>query len=696
MTRTKPAALLMLARYTDLLVAGALVVIIGMMIVPIPEWALDVLLTLNVSIALTVLLVAMYTVKPLDFSSFPSLLLVSTLFRLGLNIAATRAVLLNASAGSVVGAFGSVVVGGNYVVGIVVFAILVIVQFVVITNGTIRTAEVAARFTLDAMPGKQMAIDADLNAGIIDEREALQRRAYITKEADFYGAMDGASKFVRGDAIAAIIMILVNVLGGFVIGVLQRHMDFIGAMQTYVLLTIGVGLVTQIPALLISTAAGLMVTKAASEEDVGSDLASQVLSQPKPLLITAGICVMLLLVQGIPKIPFILVALAAAGFGRLLKKQAARPATDETVVEAPKAPETMTELLSVDPIEVELGYGLIPLADPKQGGDLLDRVTAVRRQAALDLGVLVPAIRVRDNMQLKPNTYVINLRGIEVTRGEVYVGHLLAMDPGTANGSLQGIETTEPAFGLPAIWISDVQKSEAEMAGYTVVDPPTVMITHLTETLRKHAAEILTRQDTQELIDTVKELSPAVVGELIPELLSLGDVQRVLQNLLAERVSVRDAATILEAMADAARFVKDPDLLTEHVRSALCRQITAQYQTPDGTVHVFTLDPTLEQSVAEGIRQTDIGMQLVLEPELVQQIMQGTRTQVERLAAMGYQPVALCSPRTRVHFKRLADRMIPTLAVLSYNELAPGVKLDTVGMVNLENESIEDQIVQYA
>lgn len=685
------------AKYTDLLVAVSLVVVVGMMIIPIPEWALDVLLTLNLSAALTVLLVAIYTIKPLDFSSFPSLLLVTTVFRLGLCIAATRAVLLNASAGSVVGAFGSVVVGGNYVVGIVIFAILLVVQFMVITNGTIRTAEVAARFTLDAMPGKQMAIDADLNAGIIDEKDAVQRREYITREADFYGAMDGASKFIRGDAIAAIIMIVVNIFGGFLVGILQRHMDFVGAMQTYILLTIGVGLVTQIPALLISTAAGLMVTKAASESDVGSDLAMQILSQPKPLLITAGICCVLLFVQGIPKAPFLLIAGVTFGLARFLKKQAdIKPMSDETVVEAPKGPETMTELLSVDPIEVELGYGLIPLADPKQGGDLLERVTAVRRQAAIDLGMLVPAIRVRDNMQIKPNTYLIKLRGIEISRGEVYVGHLLAMDPGTATGHLQGIETTEPTFGLPATWIADMQRAEAEMSGFTVVDPASVMITHLTETLRRHAAEVLTRQDTQELIDAVKETSPAVVAELIPELLTLGDVQRVLQNLLAERVSIRDMGTILEALADAGRFVKDTDLLTEHVRAGLCRQITAQYQTPDGTVHVFTLDPSVEQAVAEGIRQTEVGMQLIMEPGMVQQLLQGTRTQVERMAAMGYQPVALCSPRTRVHYRRLAERMLPTIAVLSYNELASGVKLETIGMVTLEHEDAEDQIMQYA
>ncbi len=693
----KTNGLAKMAKYTDFLVAAGLVAVVGMMIVPMPTWMLDVLLTLNVSMALTVLLVAIYTVKPLEFSSFPSLLLVATLFRLGLSIAGTRALLLNADAGAVVGAFGTVVVGGNYVVGLVVFAIILIVQFSVITNGTVRTAEVAARFTLDAMPGKQMAIDADLNAGIIDDQEALRRRAYITKEADFYGAMDGASKFVKGDAMAAIIMILVNIIGGLLVGVLQRHMDLMNAVQTYILLTIGIGLVTQIPALLISTAAGLMVTKAASEGDVGNDLTAQILSQPKPLMITGALCGVLMLVNGIPKAPFIIIGLACVALAQALKKQAkVRPTNEDTVVEAPVIPATMTELLTVDPIEVELGYGLIALADPKQGGDLLDRVTAVRRQSAVELGMLIPAIRVRDNMQLKPNMYSIKLRGVAVAQGEIYVGHLLAMDPGTATTQLQGIDTVEPAFGLPATWIADMQRAEAEMAGFTVVDPPSVMITHLTETLRRHAAEILTRQDTQELIDAVKETSPAVVNELIPEVLTLGDVQKVLQNLLTERVSIRDMSGILEALSDAGRFVKDADLLTEHVRAGLARQITAQYQTADGTVHVFTLDPVLEQSIAEGIRQTEVGMQLVLEPTAVQQILNGVRTQVERMAAMGYQPVALCSPRTRLHFRRLAERMLPTICVLSYNELATGAKLETVGMVTLENEDVEDQILQYA
>ena len=695
MAQSRVAKLQAVLKYSDFLVAVAAVIIVGMMIMPLPEWLLDVLLTLNITLALTVLLVTIYTIQPLEFASFPSMLLVATLFRLALNIAGTRLILLHGGAGAVISAFGGVLVGGNYVVGLVVFIILVIIQFVVITNGTGRVAEVAARFTLDAMPGKQMAIDADLNAGMIDEEEARIRRKTISREADFYGAMDGASKFVRGDAIAAVIMIIINIIGGFVIGVVQRKMDLMSAIQTYTLLTVGLGLVTQIPALLVSTATGLMVTKAASESNLGNELATQMLAQPKALDITAGICTVLALIPGIPKLPFLAVAAGGVILGRVLKQQV-QMKPDTTEVEAPKPPESMTDLLAVDPIEVELGYGLIPLADPKQGGDLLERITAVRRQAATDMGLLVPAVRVRDNMGLKPNAYSVKLRGVEIANGEIYAGQMLAMNPGTATGPLKGIETIEPAFGLPAIWISDLQQSEAEQAGYTVVDPLTVMITHLTEIIRKNAAEILTRQDTQTLLDAMKAQAPSVVEELIPNLLTVGEVQTVLQNLLSERVSIRDLAVILEALADAARLTKDTDLLTDYVRQALSRQITKQYQSPDGTVRVFTLDPAIEQMIADGIRVTDNGSQLALEPKAAQDILEQTRDQAERMAALGYQPVALCSPRVRMHFRRLVQPMAATLAVLSFHELAPGVRLDTVGMVSLANESVEDQSLQYA
>ena len=692
-----PMKLRTIARYSDLGVAAAAVIVIGMMIVPLPDWLLDVLLTLNLTVALTILLVTVYTTEALQFASFPGMLLVTTLFRLGLNISATRLILLNGAAGSVISAFGSVVIGGNYVVGVVVFIILIIVQFVVITNGTGRVAEVAARFTLDAMPGKQMAIDADLNAGTIDEDEAHKRRRDISREADFYGAMDGASKFVRGDAVAAVVMIIVNILGGFLVGVGQRHMDFMSAVQTYTLLTVGMGLVTQIPALLISTAAGLMVTKAASESNLGSEMTAQVLAQPKALGITAAVCGVLALIPGMPKVPFLLAAVCGGGLVYMLKQQTVKRVHEGQAKAQPtKTPESMADLLTIDPIEVELGYGLIPLADAKQGGDLLERITAARKHAALDLGLLVPPIRIRDNMQLKPNTYCVKLRGVEIASGEVYPGQLLAMNSNGVAAPLQGIETVEPTFGLPATWISDVQQSEAELVGYTVVDPLSVMITHLTEILRRNAAEVLTRQDTQTLIDSVKANSPAVVDELIPNLLTVGDVQKVLQNLLAERVSIRDLTTILETLADAARVVKDPDLLTGYARQALARQLTKEYQSEDGIVRAFTLDPSLEQMMADNLLQTDSGQHLVLDPDSAQRILEATRAQVERVAAMGYQPVALCSPRVRIHYRRLIERMTPMVAVLSYNELSSGAKLQTMGMVNVSDEDRADQIPQFA
>jgi len=688
LAQKQPGKLAMLAKYSDLCVGASAVVVIGMLVMPMPTWLLDMLLTFNVTAALTILLVTAYSTEPLQFASFPAMLLVTTLFRLGLNIAATRLILLNADAGAVIAAFGNVVIGGNYVVGVVVFAILVVIQFVVITNGTGRVAEVAARFTLDAMPGKQMAIDADLNAGVINEEEAQRRRTTISREADFYGAMDGASKFVRGDAIAAVVMILVNVIGGFVVGVGQRHMDFMTALRTFTLLTVGQGLVTQIPALLISTATGLMVTKASSGNDLGGEMLGQI-AQPKAMTATAAIAGVLTLVPGLPKLPFLLIAIGcgALAYAARQNKPSAVPTGEGKTAEPPKAPESTVDLLGVDAVEVELGYGIIPLADAKQGGDLLDRITAVRRHAALDMGFLVPAIRVRDNMQLKPNDYCIKLRGIEVSRGQVYPGQVLAMNPGGATIPLKGIETVEPAFGLPATWIPESRKDDAELSGYTVVDPLTVLITHLTEFIRGHAHEILTRQDTQTLIDTVKRDAPAVADELIPQLLGVGDVQKVLQNLLAERVPIRDLNTILEALADAARLTRDTDLLTEHVRQALSRQITMQQRCEDGVLRAFTLDPQLEQTLADGLRQTDVGVQLVLEPAVVQQVLHATRSEVERLAGEGRQPVALCSPRVRAHYRRLAARMVPTLAVMSYNELASGCQLETTGMVSLDEGS---------
>jgi len=685
--KTEQTALL---KSSDLMVAVGAVVIVGMMVVPLPGWLLDMLLALNITLALTILLITVYTVKPLDFSSFPSLLLLVTLFRLSLNVASTRLILLRAEAGAIISAFGSVVVGGNYVVGLVVFIILIIIQFVVITNGAGRVAEVAARFILDAMPGKQMAIDADLNAGLIDETEAKHRRQTIAQESDFYGAMDGASKFVRGDAIAAVIMVVVNILGGFTVGILQRHMDLAAALQTYTLLTIGEGLVTQIPALLISTATGLVVTRAASDTNLGRNLASQIMGQPKAMGTAAGIFLSLALVPGIPKIPVLLVGTVVGLVAMTLSRPSPAAKTPAaTAPAAPKAPENLAALVGVDPLEVEIGYGLIALADRKQGGDLLDRITSLRRQLASDAGLVIPAVRVRDNLQLKPVEYCIKLKGVEVARGEVYPGQLLAMNPAGGMPDLPGLRSKEPAFGLPAVWVAEQDRSLAESMGCSLVDSTTVLITHLSEFIRANAGEIITRQDVQSVLDNLKERAPVVVEELVPALLSVGDVQRVLGRLLNERVDVRDIATICECLADNARLTKDLDTLVERVRERLARVICSRLQEVDGSIHVFTLDPALEQFLSEHVRQTDCGMRCIIAPELLQKFLMAMRDQMERLARNGHQPVALVSPQVRLHVRRLVERNLPQLAVLSYNEIAPGVNVESTGMVTVNNENPE-------
>ena len=690
-TKTQ-SALGALTRYSDIFVAAAAVAVVGMMILPIPHWLLDMSLCANIALALSVLLITMYTAEPLEFSSFPSLLLMTTLFRLALNISATRLILLHADAGTVINAFGSVVVGGNYVVGIVVFIIIIIIQFVVITNGAGRVAEVAARFTLDAMPGKQMAIDADMNAGIIDEAQAQRRRVQIAREADFYGAMDGASKFVRGDAIAAIIMIIINILGGFAVGIAQRGMSLVAAMQTYTLLTVGEGLVTQIPALLVSTATGLMVTKNGSERNLGWELMTQVFSSPKAIGITAAVFAVLVIVPGMPKTP-LLIAAAMAGVVAYFLTQNQRQAEVDAkrkamaAKEGPVVPESMTALIGVDPLSLEIGYGLIPLADPKQGGDLLDRITLLRKQAAIDMGVLVPAVRVRDNVQLGANEYLVKLRGIEIARGEAFIGQFLAMNPGGATEKLTGVQTTEPAFGLPATWIPESQRMFAEVAGYTVVDTTTVLITHLTELVRRHSADLLTRQETQELIDAAKESAPTVVNELVPEAMGIGDIQKVLQNLLRERDSIKDILSILEGIADHAGLTKDTDILTEYVRQRLSLAICRQCQGPDGRITTFAFHPATEQLVTDNIRQTELGARLILEPGLVQELLKAVRDQVENLSSRGHVPVALCSPRIRLHVRRLVEQNFPMLAVLSYAEIAPNINVDSIGMVKLRDAS---------
>ena len=601
---------------SDVLLAVAVVGIVAMMVIPLPPALVDVLLAFNIGLAVTVLLVALYIETPLSFSVFPSLLLILTLFRLSLNISATRLILLQANAGSVITAFGNFVVGGNYVVGIVVFLILMIVQFIVITNGAGRVAEVAARFTLDAMPGKQMSIDADLNAGLITEDQARSRRKSVEQEADFYGAMDGASKFVKGDAIAAIVIVMVNILGGFAIGVLQMGMPLLQALQTYTLLTVGEGLVSQIPALLISTATGIIVTRTAAEDSMGVDVVRQVANNPRALTIVAGLMFGFALVPGLPKLPFIVMGVGVGAFVFMLRREkraegaAKEGAADgEGGLAAPTAePESVTDLLQVDALEVEIGYGLIPLVDRGSGSGLLGRVTLIRRQIAMELGFILPKIRIRDNLQLPPNGYAIKLRGEEIARGDLMPGHYLAMAAGPVAEEVDGVPTVEPAFGLPAVWIEATRKERTEMLGYTVVDPASVVATHLTEVVKAHAPGILTRQDVRVLLDNLKQNYPALVEDLVPGALSLSEIQDVLQNLLRERISIRDLVTILEAISGLAPGVKDPDLLSEAARQALGRAISNQHRSADGALHVVTLSPRVEKTMVEAVGDLSRGI----------------------------------------------------------------------------------------
>lgn len=673
---------------SDLMVAAGVIGIIFAIVIPIAPSVLDVALVLSLSIGLVILLTTLFTVEALQFSVFPTLLLVVTLLRLSLNVASTRLILTTANAGEVIKAFGNFVVGGNYVVGIIIFFIITIIQFVVITNGAGRVAEVAARFTLDAMPGKQMSIDADLNGGLITDAEARERREKLQREASFYGAMDGASKFVKGDAIAGIIITLVNIGGGFAIGAWQMGMSIMESLQRYTILTVGDGLVTQIPALLVSTATGILVTRSASGASFGKDLSEQITSFPKVIALSAFLLAILGLIPGLPTWPFLILAFAAGYASYVLIKEEKEQVIAEELKTAetgkqPRQPENVLSFFQLDPMEIEIGYNLIPLTDESQGGDLLERLSVVRRQCAMDLGIYVRPIRIRDNLHLGANNYSFKLHGIEAASGEILPGYSLVMNPGGLPEISTGIPTKEPTFGLPAWWVSEAEKEKLEIQGYTVVDPTAVLITHLTEFVKSHGAELLGRQEVKELLDKVKETSPAVVEELVPELLSYGEVQKVLQNLLAERVPIRNLLNILEVLADNARITRDIDFLTESARQALRRTISKQYGDLVGKLNVITLHPELEQALAEGMQKTQNGNYPALGAEATERVYNNLTPLVERMAMMGQQPIVLCSSKARLLFRRLTERYLPNLVVLAYGELLPELEVESVGMVML-------------
>lgn len=682
---------------TDLLIAFGLLAVLAVMIIPLPAVLLDISLTFSLALSLLILLVSIYTKRALDFKTFPSLLLLTTLYRLSLNVATTRVVLTHGhegpqAAGDVIKAFGNFVVGNNYVIGFVVFVILIVINFIVITKGSGRVAEVAARFTLDAMPGKQMSIDADLNAGLINESEARRRRKEIEQEADFYGAMDGASKFVRGDAIAGIIITVINILGGLMIGVIQKGLDVSTAAKYYTMLTIGDGLLSQIPALIISTAAGIIVTRSsANEENMGAEVAGQLLVSPRAIYISASVLCLLALVPGLPTLPFMFMAGLLAFVGWIIGKykdeeaQAERKKA-EAAASAPKK-ESVETLLPLDMVELEVGYGLINVVESEQSGDLLERIVSIRKQFALDLGIVVPSIHIRDNLQLAPGEYRVLIKGNRVGGGVLKPDYLLAMDPGNVSARVEGIQTREPAFGLDALWITSHRKEEAEMAGYTVVDLPTVMATHLTEIVRTHAHELLGRQEVSSLVDNFKKTHPKVIEELIPELLSLGSVVRVLQNLLKEHISIRDLLTIFETLADEAGRSKDIEVLTEAVRKALARSITAKYTTDQGDIPVMTLHPNVEEMISNSLLQTEQGVQLVMDPTSAHQLINQIAHAVEGHPEIAGQPLLLTSPTARRHVYKLTSRFIPQLTVLSHNELTTDAHIKSVATVEINHAS---------
>ena len=670
--------------YSDIIIAALIVATVVVLVIPIPTQLLDLLLACSLAMGMIILLTTLFITEPLQLSVFPTLLLVVTIFRLALNITSTRLILTNADAGKVIDAFGSFVIGGNYVVGAIIFGIIIIIQFVVITNGAGRVAEVAARFTLDAMPGKQMSIDADLSTGIISENEARDRRQKLQKEANFFGAMDGASKFVKGDAIAGIIIVLVNIIGGLVIGVWQKGMTAAIALQTYTSLTVGDGLVSQIPALLISTGTGILVTRAETGRGFGFDLTKQLGAFPQVIGLAAAILFILAIIPALPFFPFMVLS-AGTGYSAWLmykedKKQELIRVQKDMPTSASREPENVLNLFQVDSLEIEIGYNLIPMVDEEQGGDILERLAAVRKQCATDMGIYVRPIRVRDNLQLPPNAYRFKIRGIEITGGELMPNCYLAMNPYDSETEIEGIRTKEPTFGLPAWWIREEHKEKAEMDYYTVVDTGTVLITHLTEFIKSHAHEILSRQDVQDLLNVVKENNEALVDEIVPDLLLVGEIQKVLQNLLKEKVAIRDLETVLEALADAARLSKDIDFLIQSARLALVRSISKQY-SKEGKINVMVLDPHLETKLADSIQSTPQGGYPAISPELTQNIFVQLGEMEEKFLAAGDQPIVLCSPRVRLPFRRLVERFKPNMVVLALSELTPTLEVEVKGTV---------------
>ena len=674
----------------DTIIAFGVIGIVLMMIIPLPTWLMDIFLALNISVSVIIMLITLFTTEALQFSVFPTLLLVTTLFRLALNISSTRLILSKGDAGEIIKAFGSFVIGGNYAVGIVIFLIIVIVQFIVITNGAGRVSEVSARFTLDAMPGKQMSIDADLNSGMIDEATARKRRKELQMEADFYGAMDGASKFVKGDAIAGIIITVINIIGGIIIGVLMMGLPIQDAAAKFVKLTIGDGLVSQIPSLLVSTASGILVTRSGNDDNFGNVLSKQFTAFPKVIGIAAVILLTLGFIPGMPTISFMVIA-AGLGYSAFLlskekqKKLAMEIGSEqmEIIETEKKEPENVMNLISVEPMEVEIGYGLIPLADEASGGDLLQRIASVRRQCAIEMGIVVQPIRIRDNLQLKTNEYVVKIRGTVIVSGELMPNMLLCMDPTNENTDIPGIRTIEPTFGLPAVWINKDQREEAEIKGLTVVDPTTVMVTHLTETIKAHAHELLGRQEVKLIIDTVREKYSAVVDELIPDLMTIGEVQKVLQNLLKEKVPIKDMVTILESLADNSRVTKDIELLTEYVRFALARTICRPLIDENRAITVVTLDPKVEEIIGANLQKSIQGTFPAIDPDTTGAILNSIKDVLQSVYFYENQPVFLVSPKIRPAFRKLIEMIYPNIVVLSLNEIPNDVEIRTEGVVTI-------------